>query len=78
MQETEIFLCWFSRAFLAKKTKDLSGGWRMRVALGRALLSQVGLQTNKSFWPTTFFGYKCHKFFSCLVVLQIVQQFRNF
>ena len=28
----------FSQAFLKKATKDLSGGWRMRVSLGRALL----------------------------------------
>ena len=28
----------FSQEFLKKATKDLSGGWRMRVSLGRALL----------------------------------------
>jgi ATP-binding cassette subfamily F protein 2 len=33
----------FSREFMAKKTKDLSGGWRMRVALSRALLSQPSM-----------------------------------
>jgi len=27
----------FNKAFMAKKTKDLSGGWRMRVALAKAL-----------------------------------------
>ena len=27
----------FSKEFMAKKTKDLSGGWRMRVALAKAL-----------------------------------------
>lgn len=29
------------QGFLKKKTRDLSGGWRMRVALARALLIQV-------------------------------------
>jgi ATP-binding cassette, subfamily F, member 2 len=29
------------QAFLKKRTRDLSGGWRMRVALARALLMQV-------------------------------------
>ena len=33
----------FSHAFLKKATKDLSGGWRMRVSLGRALLLQPTL-----------------------------------
>lgn len=27
----------FSKAMLAKKTKEFSGGWRMRIALARAL-----------------------------------------
>mmetsp|Transcript_88948 Transcript_88948/g.133361 ORF Transcript_88948/g.133361 Transcript_88948/m.133361 type:complete len:626 (-) Transcript_88948:122-1999(-) len=44
VRATEILMgLGFSRAFLAKKTRDLSGGWRMRVALGRALLMQPAL-----------------------------------
>jgi len=44
MRATEILIgLGFSQAFLAKRTRDLSGGWRMRVALGRALLSQPAL-----------------------------------
>ena len=44
VRATEILMgLGFSREFLAKKTKDLSGGWRMRVALGRALLSQPAM-----------------------------------
>eukprot|EP00960_Hanusia_phi_P025590 745752-Hanusia_phi.AAC.2 len=41
VRATEILIgLGFSHAFLEKKTKDLSGGWRMRVSLGRALLLQ--------------------------------------
>jgi len=29
----------FSRAMMDRKTKDMSGGWRMRVALARALFA---------------------------------------
>ncbi|KAJ1482820.1 P-loop containing nucleoside triphosphate hydrolase protein, partial [Baffinella frigidus] len=44
LRATEILMgLGFSQDFLKKKTQDLSGGWRMRVALGRALLSQPAL-----------------------------------
>mmetsp|Transcript_21648 Transcript_21648/g.33882 ORF Transcript_21648/g.33882 Transcript_21648/m.33882 type:complete len:625 (+) Transcript_21648:183-2057(+) len=44
VRATEILMgLGFSHEFLKKKTKDLSGGWRMRVSLGRALLSQPTL-----------------------------------
>mmetsp|Transcript_1263 Transcript_1263/g.2726 ORF Transcript_1263/g.2726 Transcript_1263/m.2726 type:complete len:624 (+) Transcript_1263:96-1967(+) len=44
VRATEILMgLGFSRDFMAKKTKDLSGGWRMRVALSRALLSQPAM-----------------------------------
>ncbi len=29
----------FSKPMMAKKTRDMSGGWRMRVALARALFA---------------------------------------
>ena len=29
----------FSKAMMARQTKDMSGGWRMRVALARALFA---------------------------------------
>jgi len=36
----------FTKAMQAKKTREFSGGWRMRIALARALFISVGSNNN--------------------------------
>ncbi len=45
----------FTREMQAKKTRDFSGGWRMRIALARALFTPtdlllLGAQQNPCLW----------------------------